>query len=52
MTSIDIYIGDRYYGNIRIEIPKAPFVTTEEEIHDMITRRLPALRNKKFTISL
>ena len=52
MTSINIYTGDRYYGTIRIDIPKAPFVTTEEEIHDMITRRLPSLKNKQFTIAL
>ena len=52
MRSIDIYVGERYYGSIRVKWPPRPFTMSEEELHDEVVRRLPTLRNTKFTIAI
>lgn len=52
MTHVDIYIGDRYYGNIRMAIATAPFTTREEDIRYEIEHRLPWLKRKKYTIKI
>ena len=52
MKRIEIYIGERYYGSIKIPWPKSPFVMTEEEIHEEVVKRLPTLRNEKYTVAL
>ena len=50
MTTVNIYLDGRLYGRIRMAFHGKPFTTKEEEIHDEITRRLPYLQNKKYTI--
>lgn len=50
MTTVNIYLGERYYGSIRMKFHGKPFTMKEEEIHEEITRRLPLLKDKQFTI--
>lgn len=52
MRTIDLYIGDMFYGSIRMKFNGYPFTTKEEEIADEIERRLPYLKHKKFTIKI
>lgn len=48
----EIYIRDRYYGTIRIELHRPPFTKSDEDIRQEVERRLPMLKRKKFTIKL
>lgn len=47
---VEIYIGERYYGSIRLR--RRSYIHTEEEIVEEIKKRLPLLENKKFTVAL
>lgn len=50
MEKVNIYIDERFYGSIKMAFHGFPFTTKEEEIHEEVTRRLPFLKGKKYTI--
>lgn len=52
MTPVEIYMGERYYGTIRMAIATAPFTTREEDIKAEIEQRLPRLKKTKYTIKI
>lgn len=50
--SIDIYVGDSYYGSIRMRFDTTPFVNRTEDIERTIEQRLPYLKGKQYRIVL
>ncbi len=48
---VEIYVGDRFYGRIKMKFPNPPQYRDEEDIIEEIVRRMPTLKNEKFTIS-
>ena len=51
-ATIDIYLGEMYYGSIRMMLYKPPFTRTEEDIRAEIEHRLPRLKKTKYTIKI
>lgn len=52
MTPVEIYMGERYYGTVRLRIATASFTTSEEQIKTEIENRLQSLKRQKYTIKI
>ena len=50
--TLDIFLGERFYGTLRVRNLWGVFPITEQEIASEVEKRLPFLKGKKYTISL